>query len=410
MFCQKQVIPVPIINRADGSSETFLPQSLIDFLAKLFIVGLVVLIASFGYLVYGLFSGALAIANQTTEVQRHAIQLVTSTSNVVNVSLVVTLLCAVLLYYENEALAIILLLVAAFLAFGLNFLLDFVAGGQNLTAGVAANNTLLEIKLAGEIIGVPGVLLFLWNIIQRIRDARSGQDLTVMTYGKDAKKEEVRGALIGAFAKCWQLPFCREGIRTKCPIFHAKTKCWKQRVGCMCEENVLRLAMGGEENKPIDMTKEAGFVPIGDIITKSEQANRPAIPTKLGPRGVRIPTNPHISAAQKRTRCNNCVIYNEHQRQKYSLFSPMVTIAVPVLVFLNFEQLKDLLQAALKFVDTMVAHLNFTQATGPKGQSELAQNINGSLPVTAIIIMVLTLLVMTWALQFLEYCMFKIKI
>lgn len=403
---------MPKINRADGSSETFLPQSVIDFLAKLFIVGLIVMVASFGYLVYGLFSGALASASQTHEVRQHALDLVHSTSKVLNVSLVVTLICALLLYYENEALAIILLLVAAFLAFGLHFVLDFAAQGQgqNLTAGTAAEATLLEMKLAGEIIGVPGVLLFLWNIVQRIREGRSGHDLTAMTYGKDAKKEEVSRALIGAFAKCWQLPFCREGVRVKCPIFHARTKCWKQRVGCMCEENVLRLAMGGDENKPIDMTKEAGFVPIGDIITKSEQSNRSTVPTRLGPRGVRIPTNPNISAAQKRMRCNNCVIYNEHQRQKYSLFSPMVTIAIPILVFLNFDQLKDLLSAGLRMIETVVAHLNFTQTAKPTGPSEFSQNINGSLPITAIIIMVITLLIITWALQFLEYCMFKIKI
>jgi hypothetical protein len=401
---------VPIVNRADGSSESFLPQSVIDVLAKVFLVALAVTVGAFGYLLYGLFSGALAEAGQSGPVRQHALQLVQSTSTVLNASLVVTLLCGLVLYYENEALAVILLVASALFAFGLNFLLDFVSQGQNLSAGMAAQATLAEIKLASEIIGVPGVLLFLWNIIQRIRDARMGEDLTAMSYGQNAKKEAVAGAIIGAFAKCWQLPFCREGIRVKCPIFHARTKCWKHRVGCMCEENVLRLAMGGEEHKPIDMTKEVGFVPIGDLITKSEQASRPSVPTKAGPRGVRIPTNPHLSEGQKRMRCNNCVIYNEHQRQKYSLFSPLVTIAVPVLVFLNFEQLKDVLGNGLTLLDKIVAGLSFTKSTIKPGHSDLTMNINGSLPITAIIIMALTLLVMTWALRFLEYCMFKIKI
>ena len=177
----------------------------------------------------------------------------------------------------------------------------------------------------------------------------------------------------------------------------------------MCEENVLRLAMGGEEHKPIDMTQQAGFVPIGDLITKSEQASRPSVPTKAGPRGVRIPTNPHLSEGQKRMRCNNCVIYNEHQRQKYSLLSPFVTIAVPILVFLNFEQFQGVLASGLTMLDKIMAGLSFTGKVKP-GHSDLTMNINGSLPITAIIIMALTLLVMTWALRFLEYCMFKIKI
>ncbi len=402
---------MPTITHADGSSENFLPQAVIDILAKVFIIALIVTVGAFGYLLYGLFSGALAQANTTHEIRLHAIQLVQSTSNILNISLLVTLGCGVLLFYENEATAIIMLVVAAFLAFGLQFLLDYLGSQSgNLVNGDAAKATMQEIKQSATFIGVPGVLLFLWNMIQRIRDARMGVDLANMNYGKDVAQEEVRGALIGAFAKCWQLPFCREGIRVKCPIYHARTKCWKQRVGCMCEENVLRLAAGGDENKPIDMTQSAGFVPIGDLITNSEKAARPNIPTKAGPRGVRIPTNPHLTEGQKRERCRNCVIYNEHQRQKYGLASPLVTIAIPIMVFLNFENLKEVLTGALTALDKLIGHLNFTGDSIKPGHSQLSMDVNGSLPISAILIMVVTLLIMTWALRFLEYCMFQIKI
>ena len=401
---------MPTINHADGSSESFLPQAVIDILAKLFVVTLIVTVGAFGYLLYGLFSGDLAAATGTHEIRLHALQLVQSTSNLLNIVLAITLVCGLLLFYENEAVAIIMLAVSAFLLFGLKFLLDYFGSQTNLTAGPAATSTLREIKQAAIMIGVPGVLLFLWNMLQRIRDARSGVDLANMSYGKDASEEEVRGSFIGAFAKCWQLPFCREGIRVKCPIYHARTKCWKQRVGCMCEENILRLAAGGDENKPIDMTQSAGFVPIGDLITKSEKEARPTIPTKAGPRGVRIPTNPHLTEHQKRERCRNCVIYNEHQRQKYGLASPLVTIAVPVLVFLNFDMLKDLLTSLLTTLDRVVGHLSFNPAATSHGPSQISMDVNGSLPIAAILIMALTLLVMTWALRFLEYCMFQIKI
>ena len=154
----------------------------------------------------------------------------------------------------------ILLVVSALLAFGLNFLLELSGVAVRTVHGHAAQAT-----LRGDQVGLrdhrrsrrPAVPA--GTSIQRIRDARTGEDLTSMSYGKDWRREEVRGALIGAFAKCWQLPFCREGIRVKCPIYHARTKCWKQRVGCMCEENVLRLPMGGDENKPIDMTRQRRF-------------------------------------------------------------------------------------------------------------------------------------------------------
>ena len=401
---------MPTINHADGSSESFLPQAVIDILAKVFIIALIVTIGAFGYLLYGLFSGDLAHATSTHEIRLHANQLVQSASSMLTISLAVTIVCGLLLFYENEAIAIIMLVVSAFLLFGLQFLLDYFGSQASLTASDAAKATLREIKQAAVMIGVPGVLLFLWNMIQRVRDARSGVDLANMSYGKEVAQEEVRGSLIGAFAKCWQLPFCREGIRVKCPIYHARTKCWKQRVGCMCEENVLRLAAGGDEDKPIDMTQSAGFVPIGDLIIKSEKEARPTIPTKVGPRGVRIPTNPHLTEHQKRERCRNCVIYNEHQRQKYGLASPLVTIAVPILVFLNFTQLQTLLSSLLSTIDRIVGHLNFTGGASSTSASQLSQDINSSLPIAAILIMALTLFVMTWALRFLEYCMFQIKI
>lgn len=402
---------MPTIKRADGTTESFLPQAVVDVLGKVLIVSGIVTFAAFGYLLFGLFSGQLAATATSKDAQAHALQLVQSTGNVLNISLVATLLCAALLYYEEEAFGLILCIVAAFLAFGLNFLFDFIGSGANLTASEAAKATLKEIHLCAWAIGAVGILMFLWSLIQRIRDMMSGPDLTAITYGKNAKQEEVSRALIPVLAKCWQLPFCREGIRVKCPIYHARTKCWKQRVGCMCEENVLRLAVGGEDtNKAIDMTKEGGFVPIGDIISKSEQTLRTSIPTKVGPRGVRIPTNPHLTDRQKRQRCHNCVIYNEHQRQKYAFFSPLITISVPLLVALNFENIKDLLGKALYSLDALMAHINFSHANAKVTHSELSMTVNGSLPITALLIVIITIVAMTWALRTLEYCVFKIKI
>lgn len=301
------------------------------------------------------------------------------------------------------------MLLGAFFAFGLQFLMDFLFTSEKsrLMSGRVSEATLGQIHLAALIIGAPGILLVLRSLVVRIFSGRQ-EDLTAVTYGKDAKQEQDQpAALVGAFAKCWQLPFCRENLRKKCPIFHAKTKCWKERVGCMCEENVIRLAMGGEEEqKPVDMTKEAGFVPIGDLIAKSDKEERKAIPTRVGPRGVRIPTNPHLSEAQKKMRCHNCIIFNEHQRQKYQFLSPLVTLLVPLLVFWQFETLRGLLGAALHTLDRVLGRLAFSGG----GASDLTRNVTGSLPVEVILIVCITLVLMTWALRFLEYCLFRLRV
>jgi hypothetical protein len=402
---------VPTIQRAGDRQSSSLGDTLSDLAMKTFQLGLVVSIALLLYLFWGLFSGKLAdAANQSpTEVQQ-ALQTIRTLSLALNVSLVVTLVSVIFLFYDEDSLGWCLVIVGAFLAFGLNYVMEFLftQDKARLEAGKVAIATLSQLHLAGLIIGAPGILLVLRSLFLRIFSGRQ-EDLTAVTYGKDAKQEKQESSTIGAFAKCWQLPFCRENLRKKCPIYHARTKCWKEKVGCMCEENVIRLAMGGEEEqKPVDMTKEAGFVPIGDLIQKSDREERKAIPTRMGPRGVRIPTNPHLTDSQKKMRCHNCIIFNEHQRQKYQLLSPLVTLAVPLLVIWQFEALRGLLGSVLHFVDRVVGRLALSGANA--GASDLTRNVTGSLPVETILIVCFTLIMMTWALRLLEYCMFKLRV
>lgn len=402
---------MPTIQRGGDRHHNPLFDTLSDIAMKTFQLGLVVSVVLLAYLLWGLFTGKLAdVSNQPKAELEQALQTVRTLSLAFNVSLVVTLVSAVFLFYDEDSLGWSLVLIGAFLAFGLNFLMDFLftSDQARLKQGRVAEATLSELHLAAIIIGAPGILLVLRSLAARMFSGRR-DDLTSVTYGKDAKQEAQESSTIGAFAKCWQLPFCRENLRKKCPIYHARTKCWKERVGCMCEENVIRLAMGGEEEqKPVDMTKDTGFVPIGDLITKSEKEERKAIPTRPGPRGVRIPTNPHLTEAQKKTRCHNCIIFNEHQRQKYQLLSPIVTLAVPALVFWQFEALRGLIGSTLDFIDRVVGRLTFNSANA--GASEIHRQIAGNLPVETLLLVCLTLVMMTWALRLLEYCMFKLRV
>lgn len=384
-----------------------------DWARNVFYIGLIPTVGLIGYLLYGLFTGQLANTAHN-KLDAHAVELISQLSTWLNISLVVTLIASLFIFYEYESFGIILVSLAAFLAFGLRFVVEFLFSSDSarLTAGHASQALFQELRLAAIIIGAPGAFLVIRDLITRIVDSRSRQDLTHVTYGKEVGKQEDRPqALIGAFAACWQLPFCRDGIRVKCPIYHARTKCWKERVGCMCEENIILLAMGGEDKeKGHDMTGagSGGFVPIGDLLTQNAEKTRAAILTRPGPRGVRIPTNPHISDAAKRERCRNCVIYNEHQRQKYSFLSGPVTLIVPVLVFWQFQTLLSIMGSLLSNLDSIIAHFSFTGQSG--GASEITRNLSGNLPVETVLIICMTLVLMTWAQRFLEFCVFKIKI
>lgn len=407
---------MPIIQAGDrNTSDNATLQTIIDIASKIFPIAAVAVVLLYGYIFYGLFSGALGdVVGQTAQRGQHALQLIHQLSLWLNIALVVMLLTSLALHYEEAAVGYVYLGLAALFAYGLNFVMEFLFAAESakLKAGPASEATLRELHLTAIFFGIAGVLLVVRQMWVRVMDIRTGQDLANVSYGKEVSKEEVPKALVGAFAHCWQLPFCREGIRKNCPIYHARTKCWKQGVGCMCEENVIRLAAGGPEiSKGQDMTQEPtkgqGFVPIGDLIVENERKNVQNVPTRVGPRGVRIPTNPHLTNAQKRMRCHNCVIYNEHQKQKYQLVAPLVTLAIPLLVWFKFDDLRELVVAMMHRLDGLLGHLSFS---GQTGTSELTRNVQGSLGVDVIIIFCLALVFMTWALRLLEYCMFKIKI
>jgi hypothetical protein len=100
------------------------------------------------------------------------------------------------------------------------------------------------------------------------------------------------------------------------------------------------------------------------------------------------------------------VIFNEHQRQKYQFLSAPVTLAVPLLVFWQFNNLCQLIDVALGFLNKFVSQVSFHAAD----TAAMSKEITGNLGIQVILIVCLTLVLMTWAQRLLEYTMFTIKI
>src|SRR5882757_1818330 len=135
---------------------------------------------------------------------------------------------------------------------------------------------------------------------------RKKEEFTAMEYGGNVREEEPpKGAPIGVFAKCWQMVYCRDAIRKRCPIYHARTKCWKERVGCMCEENVIRHALDAiiskeliSTDEPAKKTDDSGFITFEELATGKPQEKTVELPKRVGPppkpRDVKIPHNPNL--------------------------------------------------------------------------------------------------------------------
>ena len=214
------------------------------------------------------------------------------------------------------------------------------------------------------------LVILLVDISLRVKQrAQQGAKKDSLKYGKGVTEESDRKNVF--MGKCWQLPYCRKFVREKCPIYHAQRTCWRELVGCMCEEAVIRVAM---EGKPV--SKEA-------LLS-----------------GAAIPRNNKIPDSAKRERCRNCVIYNEHQKHKYKLAMPVVIIGYALFYILFKGPLADMIS---RFFDR-----------GTKLATDLSagtvKNVQTSDLFIQVVVGAIVLMLLAYTIKVVEYALFKLKI
>ena len=90
-----------------------------------------------------------------------------------------------------------------------------------------------------------------------------------------------------------------------CPIFLSRKACWREKRGCYCEEDIVAAAASKINGVVLDMAPDP----------KQNYANTAR---QVGTTGMENAyRKPALSHAQKVQRCKYCVIFNEHEREKY---------------------------------------------------------------------------------------------
>ncbi len=276
------------------------------------------------------------------------------------------------MFWGEEILAAIQILGSALLFFGTPFLPGAMGGAQPTPAGLAA---LGAIQTGGLVFGLFAICSLAVDLYLKAKERiRQGARSDQLKFGKGLKEEkEINNVFMG---NCWQLPFCRKFVREKCPIYHSRRTCWKEQVGCMCEESVIRDAMEGK-----------------------------VIPKDAVAAAKMIPINNKLTSAQKFERCKSCVIYNEHQKQKYKLMLP-VTMAVFVGAWLFIRSnLIYLVDNAIHNLDRMMGKVTFN-ASGNVSDT-IKQS---SIPFHEIALACIMLIVFAYVLKLLEFLIFKAKL
>ncbi|AIE84290.1 hypothetical protein [Fimbriimonas ginsengisoli] len=349
-------------------SESF--QNFLDGAAKL-VAGLggLATLGSAGFLIFLCFRfGGNAADFRLADAQAN----IDTLQKVLTVGVIALSIGTAYMWWGFEMLGPVQLIVAAVL-FCAPMYLPSITGTPSGNALTASNNAMGALQTGGIIMAVFAVLAIAGDVVQRVNQrVKKGTKADQLKYGKGIKEEA--GTQNVFMGKCWQLPFCRKFVREKCPIYHAKTTCWKELVGCMCEEAVIRNAM---ENKPIP--KDALLA-----------ANM-------------IPRNNKLTEPQKKERCRNCVIYNEHQRHKYKLSMPGVLVSFVLVYVLFHGPLIAAINGLVMAVNKGMRHL--TLEAGPGGKAFEAPAF-----FTETLLMVFFIIGLTYAMKTLEYLIFRAKL
>jgi hypothetical protein len=232
-----------------------------------------------------------------------------------------------------------------------------------------------SLSFAGLVLGTGAIVYQLVDVSIRVRQRikYGGREEALKQTEVKEEEDEVRNVFFG---KCWQLPFCRKFIRQSCPIFHSRRTCWRERVGCMCEESVILDALQGKVI-PRDSLAAAKYIPV----------------------------NTRLSAEQKAERCRNCVIYNEHQRHKYQLLLPAAIALTALAYIVLHDGLLHGVHRALLDIDSAFSKFAFTTAETGKQAVATAPGF-----MDEVMLILAMLFVLAQLVKAIEFAVFKLKI
>jgi hypothetical protein len=394
-------------------------------------VGFAVALLAAAYLIYGLFSGQLSgYATLPHPDRLRILSNISLATQVLTGGLALGSLAAAYVLWGEDFVGYGMVVGSALVGIGVPQAYALIGGDTESSNAVGKTlGAFPQAMMAPLVIG--GVLVAR-DVVYRL--IRGFQEKPIkhekMTYGSGAATE-TRHIRTSLFAKCWEGPYCREFIRVHCPIYQKRQACWREKRGCYCEETIVSGAASKVNGLSLDMAPDPklNFAnPPSPAVAANDPLASPGI--QLGGIGSgggigaggglggglgggynlgaqpQIPRKIVLSMAQKRERCRNCVIYNEHQREKYKILMPVVLLATLVLCAVFAEPVRDNIGNILAGVDRLLAQISFNSGGG-----NAATNLwKPSAGVEWVLIGALALMLISKVLQVMEWAIFKIKI
>jgi hypothetical protein len=346
-------------------------------------IGLVVAGLAALYLLYGLFLGLGGFSSWDPAKQNVMVGNLSIAAKAMMGGLAVASVCAVLLYWFIDTAGYIILGLAALFWFGLP--LAFTAFGSGLPSR-GIDTALAAFPAAALVPAAMGGILALKDVFLRFVRAVRGRDFdsSKLVLGANAEQEAKKPIRTSLLGKCWEGSYCRDWVRPHCPVYQKRAACWQGKRGCYCEEEIISNAAQRVQGVQLEMAP-ASQLNFANPAQNSRRVN--------------------LTPAQKIQRCKNCVIYNDHQAEKYKILMPLTIVGVVALCALFSPVMHSGISAGMMTIEALANRLSFN------GTRDSAVKIP-PMGVTAqwAIVGALSLMIVSKALQVLEWCIFTKKI
>ena len=340
------------------------------------------------YLLWGLWSGAWsheAIVHLNLAGRQRQMDNVNSVFRLLDLSALVSVVALLICCAQAEGTGYWLLGTAGFFYGAIPFLTNLINYSRHQTPSRVSLLLLGDFQTLAWLFAVPGVVWATIDLARRFGEAAESAAIqrANVKYGATAARQSEGRQRQVFLGRCWEGPFCRDNIRVKCPIYLKKRgPCWWYKRGCMCEESIVLQAM---------------IAP--DWREKSAEARKSL---EMGS------SHKNLSPEAKRERCRNCIIYNEHQRQKHKALTILTLVALPALFVLNFTSVQAAVAHFLTGLDAMTRRFSFSNDS--TGITALHHSSDAYGVIVWVFIISFGVVLLSQVMKFIEYCCFKLKI
>lgn len=336
--------------------------------------GIPVMALSAAYLLYIVFGPKLNVLAAMSAADRAYLHASVTTAITVFrlASLVVSLSLALRFYYD--ALAGQVMSIAGGVLYFLSPTVFSIFTGDRLSKIQTYQEIVAEFVRLGFVALMPGGILVARDISARI--------VTRVRIGWDAKIKSDRAKGLRhrkLLENCWDMPLCPDYVRKYCPAWDRRKPCWRIKSGCLCEGEGATRAMVA------DSTDDRFAKRLIQGISEEKQ------------RASELP------ASRKRARCRRCMIYAEHQRQKYRILSALVFPAVALIFWLCYNQLTAMAWSLLEKTDRFMSFLAYSPGHAASFASQ------GHI-LTTLALVWLGIVVLSYALRAVEYLIFDLQV